>query len=131
MNIDNEIKLLFQEATYVNSNKKANRFPKKIVLYVFLGISLLGLTLLYLYTTPIRANFYESYCEKETSSHILLSQEEKNQLKKAVWKLAKKERKHTNTIHAELRNRFNYRSYHYLNTEQYHKVKTYLQSRLK
>ena len=61
---------------------------------------------------------------------VLFSKAEKKNFKNLVQKLAEKENKHPNKIHQELRDRFNYKSYHYLTKDLYEKITIYLIDRI-
>lgn len=132
MSTEDEIKLLFQKATIANSNKKPFNYKKTFLLsIVFLFIlSIFPSTDFYVYTHPL-ATYKHIYSKTKSSfTEIRISKQEKLTFKKLVRKIAQKENKHTNTIHAELRSRFNYRSYHQLNQQTYIKIKHYLTARL-
>ncbi len=131
MNLDDEIKLLIQEATYANSNKK----PFKLNKLFFKTFCITLLCCINLFTGIFIASYFNFFpknnYQKVQISDSFFSQSDKSEFRKLVKKLAKKENKHPNAIHAELRNKFNYKSYHYLNTQTYLKAKNYLQLRLK
>ncbi len=126
---DDEINLLFRQAIPANSNKK-NILTKKIfflcVLFMFGA----------LFTFPIYNKSKTIEKNLKLTENIdfydtKISNKEKAELRKLVKLLAKKENRHVNSIHAELRPRFNYRSYHHLDLRTYNKVKNYLTFRLK
>ncbi len=132
MNTEDEIKLLFQKATIANSNKKPFNY-KKIFLFSLVSLFILSIfpsVDFYVYNHPLSSYKHIYSKTKPAFPEILISKHEKLIFKKLVRKIAQKENKHTNTIHAELRSRFNYRSYHQLNQQTYIKIKHYLTARL-
>lgn len=133
MSTDEEIRLLFQKANIANSNKKPFKCKKNIL---FAGVFTLILCSFFavgslFYNNYLPSNSYPHANTKQIISDVTISKQEKRTFKKLVRKIAQKENKHTNTIHAELRSRFNYRSYRYLNQQTYIKIKRYLITRLK
>lgn len=66
-----------------------------------------------------------------TQTSPIFSKKDKRTFKKLVYQVAQKEKKHPNKIHQELRERFNYKSYHYLTKQLYQQIVPYLKERLK
>lgn len=132
MTTKDEINLLFQQAVIANSNKKPLKIKKlffmaSVVLNIFLFIFLIFALF---YEKPTHKEYKTSFQNTSNQFDTHLSKEEKNTFKKMVKQLALQEQRHINSIHAELRHRFNYRSYHHLNQKTFFKIKNYLTLRL-
>ena len=132
MRVDNEINLLFQQAVVANSNKKPLD-KRKIFFFIFLLLSIFifsfSFSILLYKVKSLEKDLVVK--EQTVSFDTHISKDEKMVLKNLVKHLSKKEHKHVNKIHAELRARFNYRSYLYLDHRTYIKVTNYLHARLK
>lgn len=129
MNIDNEIAHLFNQATYANSNNKPHRYKK-----LFFKISLLSFIFMAGFLccfsfTPFHLKSKPTLALEEYE-YIGISPIEKLTYKKLIKQIALKEKRHPNSIHAELRKAFNYQSYYNLTKDQYKEIYTYLQTRL-
>ncbi len=128
MNIDNEINFLFQQATYANSNKKPIRYKslfQKLGTGIIIFIAGFVLCFSFISNPSVSAlNSFNSVKEEYINTY------EKKAYKNIVKQISIKENRHPNSIHAELRKKFNYRSYLYLTKEQYEKIYTYLKTRL-
>ena len=127
MNIDNEITYLFNQATYANSNNKPHKYKK---LFLIIGLStfiIVGGFLFSFSFTPFQA---KSTFVSEKVDFAYISPIEKLTYKKLIKQIALKEKRHPNSIHAELRKAFNYQSYYNLTKDQYKEIYTYLQTRL-
>ena len=130
MSIDKEINFLFQQANAANSNKRVKAYKKyqtkllTIVLIFFIGY----FTHFVLSPNQLKSAFAtDLFCNETTH---FLSPTDKIKFRETVKKIALKEHKHPNTIHAELRKVFNYRSYHDLDKSQYNKICAHLNNRL-
>ncbi|MBO7245063.1 MAG: hypothetical protein J6V53_07300 [Alphaproteobacteria bacterium] len=127
MNIDNEINFLFKQATYANSNHKPFFYKNALSKFcLFLFIFLAGFVISFI---VIPSQSKSEYTISESSEEYI-SPVEKAAYKQIVKQISIKENRHPNSIHAELRKRFNYRSYLYLTKKQYDKIYKYLQARL-
>ena len=127
MNIDNEITYLFNQATYANSNNKPHNCKKLVFIIGLLTFIIVGSFLFYFSFTPFQA---KSAFTSEKVEYTYISPIEKLTYKKLVKQIALKEKRHPNSIHAELRKAFNYQSYYNLTKDQYKEIYTYLQTRL-
>ena len=127
MNIDNEITHLFNQAVYANSNKKPHKYKKLFLIISLLSfIFLAGFLCCFSYFSfQTKSNLISSKLE-----YITISPVEKLTYKKLIKQIALKEKRHPNSIHAELRKAFNYQSYYNLTKDQYNEIYTYLQTRL-
>lgn len=127
--IDQEIKHLFQQATYANSNKKSAQY-KKISFKLFLFMFISGFVFLMYFSFMPFTSISAIKDLNEIQSETYISPVEKLTYKKLIKQIALKEKRHPNSIHSELRKAFNYRSYFHLTKEQYQQIVSYLHTRL-
>lgn len=125
-----EINLLFQQAVIANSNKKPLNKVKLFSISTLAPFVIFVLFSFPLYNQTKKAERALNETAQMVVYDTTISNQEKIVLRKLVKQLAKKEHRHVNSIHAELRHRFNYRSYHHLDQRTYNKVKNYLSFRL-
>ncbi|MBQ8250852.1 MAG: hypothetical protein IJY92_02940 [Alphaproteobacteria bacterium] len=125
-----EINLLFQQAVIANSNKKPLNKVKLFSISTLAPFVIFVLFSFPLYNQTKKAERALNETAQMVVYDTTISNQEKIVLRKLVKQLAEKEHRHVNSIHAELRHRFNYRSYHHLDQRTYNKVKNYLSFRL-
>lgn len=130
MTPNDEINLLFQQAVIANSNKKPINKVKLFSIVSFMIFIMLVLVSFPTYNQSKKAERSMKATVQRVAYDITISKQEKTVLRKMVKQLTEKEHRHVNSIHAELRHRFNYRSYHHLDQRTYNKVKDYLSFRL-
>ena len=135
MQIDYEINRLFQQAVCANTNINKNKpksllrkaIPFIVVSAIFFAIGFVTHLFLANNTPKYSGNKISNYSR---TKDVLFSKSEKKKFKDLVQKLAQKENQHPNKIHQELRNQFNYKSYHYLTKDLYEKIVIYLKERI-
>lgn len=129
-NIDQQIQNLFQQAAYANSNKKTKNY-KMITIKIATIIFIYMLGFFTNHFLEISFNIHKTPETKIEKKYEKISYQDKVLFRSLVKRVAKKENKHVNSIHSELRKIFNYRSYHQLDKETFQRVCDYLRKRLK
>lgn len=132
MQIEDEINHLFQQAVYANSNK-GKSFYKKFFPFILVAalFFIMGWGTHFLVLNKKESPIFKENTSLSTQTSPIFSKKDKRTFKKLVYQVAQKEKKHPNKIHQELRERFNYKSYHYLTKQLYQQIVPYLKERLK
>lgn len=124
-----EIYHILNNALPANSNKKKRTKFWFFLLFSHITVCVLSIFISYCFYTH---NSVLNAISSPIIAHEnrIINLQEKIQFKNLVRKFSRQEGVHINTVHNELRNTFNYRSYKQLDKKTFDKVVSYVQQQL-